>query len=178
MANTHTLLQTVTTTSNQASVTLGSGGTISQLYTDLKIIASLRSVGGTAAADQLRMTFNGSGSNYKDTAIYGDGGAVSTFKQTSNSWGFPGGVQSAPTTANIFTAGEIYIPNYVTSKYKSWSGNFATENNATQAFFYLAGGLWVDNSAITSITFTVDPGNSATGFATNSTFYLYGISNA
>jgi len=178
MANTYTFIEKVSATSNQASVTIGSGGTIPQTYTDLKLILSLRSVGATAGADQLRMTINGSSSSYADATTYGDGSAASAFLQTANVWGFPGGIQAPTTTANTFTSFEINFPDYTSAYYKSWTGEASTENNATQAFYYWTGGRWSNTAPITYITFTVDPGNGATGFATGSTFYLYGIKNS
>jgi hypothetical protein len=177
MPSTYTLIEKVTATSNQASVTLGSGGTIPQTYTDLKVLASVRSVGGTQGADSMRMTFNGSSTSFASLTLYGNGSSAGAFGGVT-SWGFGGAVEGAIFTANTFASTDIYLPNYRTSNSKSWSSDCVTENNATESYQYLAAGLWANSAAITYITFSVDPGNSATGFAANSTFYLYGISNA
>jgi hypothetical protein len=177
MATTYTLIEKVTTTNNQASVTLGSGGTIPQTYTDLKVLVSTRSVAGGQGADSMRMTFNGASTNFESQTLYGTGSSFGAFGGVT-SWGFGGAVEGAIFTASTFSSTDIYLPNYTTSNFKSWSSDCVTENNATESYQYIAAGLWANTAAITYITFSVDPGNGATGFAANSTFSLYGIKNA
>jgi hypothetical protein len=77
-------------------------------------------------------------------------------------------------TANTFSNGEIYIPNYAGSNYKSWSSDAVTENNATSADMSLVAGLTSITAAITSITIAGAAGN----LVQYSTAYLYGVSNA
>ena len=49
------------------------------------------------------------------------------------------------------------------------------ENNQSTAYIYVGGQLFSDTTAISSIQITEASGNS---LKTNSSFYLYGISNA
>jgi hypothetical protein len=72
----------------------------------------------------------------------------------------------------------MYIPNYTSSNYKSFSTDSVCESNA--ASVYAQGfwsGLWSDTSAITSISIAELAGAS-TNIAEHSTAYLYGISNS
>jgi hypothetical protein len=171
MANTMTLI---------ASSTVGSGGassidftSIPSTYTDLQIFFSTRDNGG-GPYNNLYVTFNGSSSGYSDRIIYGTGSAAAS---TSNS----GAAQiafaysdQAGATANTFSNGIIYIPNYAGSNNKSVSLDSVTENNATQSFAALAAGLWANSAAINRVTLTA-AGQTLVQY---STAYLYGINNA
>jgi hypothetical protein len=173
MANTYTLIEAQTLSSSQASITLGSGGTIPQTYTDLKIIYSVRTSRGSVGS-YFYVSFNGSTSNFSAKYVGGDGASAG-----SGSVNQLAGIETdANATASTFGNGEVYIPNYTsTANAKSYSGDSVTENNATAAFAYLIAGLWNPGTqaAITSITLTSESGGS---FVTNSTFYLYGIKNS
>lgn len=78
-------------------------------------------------------------------------------------------------TANTFSNGEIYIPNYTASANKPVSMFNVNENNATIAALspLVAAGLFSNTSAITSILFKQLSGNIASG----SSFYLYGLAS-
>jgi hypothetical protein len=78
-------------------------------------------------------------------------------------------------TANTFGNVDIYLPNYASSNYKSWSLDTVTENNATTAYMGLNAGLWSDTTAISSLVFSLTYG---TLFLQHSTAYLYGVKNA
>ena len=57
-----------------SSVTLGSGGTIPQTYTDLKIFASIRTNRTASNAENIRLQFNGdTSSSYSWRYIDGNG---------------------------------------------------------------------------------------------------------
>ena len=79
-------------------------------------------------------------------------------------------------TANTFGNHIIYIPNAFGSSYKSVSIDAVSETNATTAYSNIVAGLWSNSAAITSVALTEPNGGS--NFATNSTAYLYGVSNA
>lgn len=171
MANTYTLI---------ASSTVGSGGaasisftSIPSTYTDLCIKYSVRS-SGNPAATYAYITFNGSSSaSYGMRRLYGFSSTVAS-SESSNASSIAGAflVGGSDQTANTFGNGELYIPNYTSSNYKSVSGDSVDENNsATNSFKFLAAGLWSNTSAITSITLT----GETTNFAQYSTAYLYGI---
>ena len=153
-----------------ASVTLPATGTIPQTYTDLKLVYSARAtVAGTQ--EFINISFNGNTSNYSLRSLQGDGSAAS-----SNAWNFRwiGYAVGSTATASTFSNGELYIPNYTSSNFKSFSGDNVTENNITNAQSILTANLWSDTAAITTIALTVQGGSD---FVEGSTFYLYGISN-
>jgi hypothetical protein len=170
MANTYTLI---------SSVTVGSGGaanieftSIPNTYTDLKIVFSLRDASNTGDVwDWLDLTFNSNTSNYSARMLYGTGSATGgTSNTTQIKYGY---YTSSTATASTFGNGEIYIPNYLDSNYKSILGNAVSENNATAAIATLQAGLWSNSSTITSVKLT-----ARISFAQYSTAYLYGISKS
>ena len=163
MANTYTLIEAKTLGSSTASVTFTS---IPQTYTDLKVVYSARSTQASIAVG-VAFTFNASTSNFSSVVLYGDGATAAGF----NSARYAGSVTGSTATANTFNNTDIYIPNYTSSNYKSYSVDSVTENNATESYAYLASGLWSDTTALTSLTLTPDNGS----FVQHSTFYLYGI---
>ncbi len=157
-------------TGGAASVTLPATGTIPQTYTDLKLVYSARAtVAGTQ--EFINISFNGNTSNYSLRSLQGDGSAAS-----SNNWSFRwiGYAVGSTATASTFSNGELYIPNYTSSNYKSFSGDNVAERNDTNAQSILTANLWSDTAAITSIALSVQGGSN---FVEGSTFYLYGISN-
>ncbi len=162
------------TYSKIASVTVGSGGAssidflaIPQNYTDLVINYSIRG-GNASVVDGIFLRFNSdlTTGNYSNRRIYGSG--ASAVSDTSTAPMFYNGSSS---TSNTFTNASIYIPNYVGSTYKSWSGDAAHENNATTAYVTFVAGLWNNSSAINSIKMI--PENNT--FSQYSTATLYGI---
>jgi hypothetical protein len=171
MANTFTKIQTVT---------VGSGGaasieftSIPQTYTDLKIVLSARSSG----ENEYYITFNSNTANYASKYMYGNGSsAFSGSNPFGTSFAFVGSVNKSTTTASVFNNAEIYIPNYTSANYKSFSAETAQENNATEAYNWLTAGLWSNTSAITSIQ--IDLQNAPSNFTEYSTFTLYGIKSS
>ena len=151
-----------------ASVTLPATGTIPATYTDLKVVYSARSTQASIAVGAA-FTFNASTSNFSSKILYGSGSSAASFSQARYAGSMPG----STATASTFSNNEIYIPNYTSSNYKSYSVDTVTENNATESYAYIAAGLWSDTPALTSLTLTPDNGT----FVEGSTFYLYGISN-
>lgn len=171
MANTYKALQTVT---------VGAGGAASvsftnipATYTDLVIKASTRDARTGISVSDIRFNFNGSGvgTSISGRYMYGTGSAVtSTTISSSGELAF-GDADGA--TANTFGNAEIYIPNYVSSNFKSIYSDSVAENNATQGFQLLLAGLWSNTAPITSIAMT--PFTSP--FAQYTTFTLYGVFN-
>ena len=139
-------------------------------YTDLVVKVSARD-DRALTVDGVLISFNGSTSNFTNKYLDGDGASTSSGTIARLTANAPG----ATATGSVFGNGEIYIPNYASSNYKSFSGDSVTENNATAALAGLFANLWSDTAAITSITLT--PSNG-TLFDQYSTAYLYGISNA
>jgi hypothetical protein len=162
------------TYSKIATYTVGSGGVssmaflnIPQNYTDLVLKSSIRATGATSGGF---LTFNGITTGYSEMLLYGTGSATgsASISLAGLVWVF----ETVPSTAtaNTFSNGEIHIPNYTSSNFKSVSADNVQENNATAADGYLVSGLWSNTSAINSISIA-----SGSNFAQHSTFHLYGI---
>ena len=160
-----------------SSVTVGSGGaanieftSIPSTYTDLVIKNSLRATGATSGGF---LTFNNNTTGYSERLLYGTGSASGSANNSGAGFVWAFETVLSTYTANTFSNGDIYIPNYTSSNYKSVSVDNVQENNATASDQYLVAGLWSNTSAITSIKLA-----SGSTFAQHSTAYLYGISNA
>jgi len=160
------------------SVTVGAGGaanieftSIPATYTDLLMKISSRGTGtNDLGGYYYDVTFNNTSANRTGRYLSKLNNSPDTGTYTL--WGL-----SSPTdfTASTFSNGELYIPNYASSNYKSSSLDSANENNSdTTQRMTLSAGLWSDAAAITSIKLVQGNGN----FAQYSTAYLYGISNA
>ena len=161
-----------------ASVTVGSGGAASMgftsipaTYTDLVVKISSRT-NHSGYADGLDLTFNSNASSYTYRLLDGDGASASSSTGSAKVFGR---TNASTSTASTFGNSEVYVPNYASSNNKSFSANSVGENNATSADIRLAGNLWANSAAITSISITPQVGIS---FNQYSTAYLYGISNA
>jgi hypothetical protein len=172
MANTYTLIQSVTVGSGgAASIEFGS---IPQTYTDLKIVHSLRTTRASSAGT-LRLYLNGLSTNGSARVLYGEttgtGSLTSTFVHA-------GYMNDANLTASAFSSGEIYIPNYAGSTNKSFSSDSVTESNAStyqSGVQALVAGLWSSTAAITAITLILQDGGSLVQYSSAS---LYGIKNS
>ena len=172
MANTFELIESTTLGSAQSSVTIGSGGTIPQTYTDLCVKMSIRGT-KTGTGEGLFMSINGLTTNRSWKWIYGAGSGSGGSSGGSDH--MIGNMTASSSTSNTFSNIELYIPNYAsTSQYKTISVDTVDENNATSAFMTLLASLWSSNSAITSLTFAPEANN----FDVGSSFYLYGVKNA
>ena len=166
MANTHTLIQ---------SVTVGSGGAanieftlIPQTYTDLLLLCSLDQSSSSVVAD---IRFNGLSTNLSSRLLLGDGSTASSITSTAlRSYG----TNPSDFTASIFSNMTIYIPNYSGSTNKSVSIDAVTENNGTEGFCSFTAGLWSASAAITQITLIANGGN----MLEYSSISLYGIKNS
>jgi hypothetical protein len=169
MATTYTLIENITLATSAASITFSA---IAADWTDLKIVCSTRDTStADSAGNILHIKFNGSSSGFSQKLLYGTGSSAS-------SGSYPqmiGESATNATTSNTFGSTEVYIPNYTSSSFKSYSGDSVNENNATGAYATLAAGLWSSVDSITSITILP---SGAWNLVANSTFSLYGISNS
>lgn len=173
MANTYTLIASSTISSATHSVTFNS---IPNTYTDLLIDFSLRSDYGNNVHEG-QFTFNSVTTGYGQVFFVGDGSAANSYGPQTNqpaaTWSLA--INGSASTANTFSNGEIYIPNYSsTTLNKTWSTTAVTENNATTAATWMVGGINTSTTAaISSITFYA--WQTFINFVSGSTFYLYGI---
>jgi hypothetical protein len=170
---TYTLITSNTLASPAASVTFSA---IPATFTDLILRLNVRGESTPPAGDRIKIIFNANTSAiYSLTYMYGFG-----------SDGYGGGVASSLTnmylrytddadyTANTFGSAELYIPSYAASTNKPMGGRSVQEginNNQRQS---ITAGLFQSTAAISSMQILPYENN----WATNSTFYLYGISNA
>lgn len=169
MPKTYTPIARTTLTSAAANVTFSS---ISGSYTDLILTVNARTTSMTDTYDALQIQFNSdTASNYSDTAIYGDGSAVSSQRRTSQS--ASGIARLSPGTGPFLgmDATIINIQNYSnTTTYKT----MLSRSNAMNEYYEVGAlvGLWRSTAAINAIKLYPAV---ASGFAIGSTFTLYGI---
>jgi hypothetical protein len=156
------------------TVTVGSGGSASinfasipQTFTDLVVVTSLRTT-RSAIAEQVYISFNGSSASFTNRALYGNGSSATSFNANRDVVNAP----SANATANTFSNGTIYLPNYTSSSNKAFSSDDVTEHNGTEAYQFIIALLWANTAAITSLTLTPGAGGS---FVQHSSASLYGI---
>ena len=172
-------LATVTLSATASSITFAG---IPTGYKHLQIRGIHRTTGAFNVGD-IYMQVNGeSGSNYANHVLVGDGTSVASTgggNRTSvmgfdyyNSIGATG-------LANAFATCIIDILDYANVfKFKTirfLEGRDFNSNN-TDSRVYFESGLWMNTSAITSITFSaLNGGGAAANIDTNSTFALYGV---
>ena len=167
MATTYTLIDKSILGSNQSSVTFSS---ILSTYTDLMLSYSVRGT-NVDGFRGLRLSVNGSTANLSVQQLQGLGsGTPGSYTGTNDI----GAGNTAGSTSNTFTSGQIYFTNYTSSNNKSFSGETAGETNATFAILQMYGGLYSSSSAISSLSIAFDVGQIVSG----SSFYLYGIKNS
>ncbi|MBI4034362.1 DUF2190 family protein, partial [Candidatus Saccharibacteria bacterium] len=133
-------------------------------YSDIKVIASLR---GTAVASYIRpqVTFNGdSAANYAWA-----GAQTSSITDSAGYWIVP----AANTDANVFSATEITVTDYLAAKYKGVkvSSGFSSKQTGVYADYTVSGGSWYNTAAINRITVAPASGNWLAG----SRLEVYGI---
>ena len=135
----------------------------------IKIAARSTSTGD----DSLGLYLNGVQTNRSGTFLVGTGTARSASRTTYRNIGATPGTN---TTTNTFSNVELYIPNYKSSLFKSFTANGINENNAAASVQSMFAGLWSSTAAITSLGF--DNATSGANYAAGSTFSLYGIKNS
>jgi hypothetical protein len=173
MANTYTLIEAKTLSTTTASVTFSS---IPSTYTDLKLVYSARNNASTSVEGQDSwFYFNGAQSNRDSKVLFGTGsGTGSTTINEAAVFRLLRTLNPSNYTSSTFSNTEVYIPNYLSSNYKSFSVDGVNENNGTEAGLSFTAGIWNSTAAITSITIGAVNGN----LVQYSTAYLYGISNS
>jgi hypothetical protein len=182
MPTTYVAIAKTLLTGSQASVTFSS---IPSTYTDLVVVFSVRGDATYEAnnGDAMAMRINGSSTaQYSVTYLTGQGSSTGSGRRsTGNADSFIriyGGVNANSSTANTFSSGEIYLPNYAESTNKPISTTATTEINSTTGnTIYAEAQLWSNTSAINSLEFTYTY-NASSRFVSGSSFYLYGIKNS
>jgi len=169
-----TLIGTVTLSSTNTTITFSS---IPQTMTDLMLVRSMLSDSSAGPASSANITFNGSSAGYSERILYNNisgGGASGIRSGTYFDWAGLTAASGSGSTANTFSSGTLYIPNYTSANAKIISSDAVQETNSSNGSYwnyYSVAGLWSGTAAITSITLTSSAGN----FVTGSTVSLYGI---
>ena len=158
-----------------ATTTVGSGGTstitfssIPATYTHLQIRGIARTTSGTNVDFRIQMNSD-TGSNYARHSLRGDGTNVNGEANASQIYMWLD--RAIPGATDIFGDVVIDILDYAnTSKYKTMRGLGGADRNGS-GIIALSSGLWMDTSAITTLTITLETGS----FAEYSSIALYGI---
>lgn len=164
----------IATTTLSTSASSVSFTSIPSGYTHLQVRAIARSTTGGTAQDEIQLTVNSdTGSNYAYHFIYGNGSSAVASNGTSQTYIRSAFAPRASATANSFGGLVIDILDYGnTSKNKTIRSLSGGDLNDSNGLIALCSGVWMSTSAITSITFKPESGNS---FPQYSQFALYGI---
>jgi hypothetical protein len=147
---------------------------IPQNFDDLMIQFSVRAnLGSGFGFDDLGLRLNrDAGGNYQNAILRSREGSAQAGRGGGSSitlYASP----AASATANTFGNGQIYLPNYTSARNKSVNiEGFSENNSATLVQGGIGSGVWLNTSAITSLTIESLNG---WGFAQNSSISLYGI---
>jgi hypothetical protein len=172
-----TAFESIASVTGDGSATTLTFSSIPATFKHLQIRGISRRASGTGIADISIRLNSDTGSNYAYHLLQGNGSAVAasgSASQTSILWShiLPGTNQAA----SSYGAGIADIHDYASAtKNKTLRLISGFESNAasTGDRIYLSSGLWMDTSAITSISLI-----SADAFDTSSNFALYGIKGA
>jgi hypothetical protein len=169
MPNTYTLIASATVgAGNAATIDFSS---IPSTYTDLHIVASLRTI-NSAVTDDLYLRFNGSTSSaYAYRTLQGNGTTTVSQSGSNSTYQYIGVIDGATATANCFSNTSIYVPNYASSSKKTTSVDGVMETNAKTAYSSIIANLWDSTAAINQVTLI----GGYNSFVQYSTAYLYGI---
>ena len=168
MPSTYEPIATTTLVSAQSSVTIGSGGTIPQTYTDLVLVCSTQA---SLSGQGQSLEFNGdTASNYSATIMRGNGSTAVSARVSNVQAALLSNIAEPPTSGfGVYIAN---IQNY--NNATTFKTILCRSNNASAGTEAIVN-LWRKTpEAITSIKIAISGGN----FAIGSTFTLYGIKAA
>jgi len=162
-------IATTTLSSTASSVTFSS---IPSTYTHLQIRFIARCT-ATQVSKNITTQINGdTGSNYSRHYLSGNGSAASSGADTSATVIYGGLATGTGGASNVFGVNVFDILDYTnTNKYKTFRILSGYDDN-TQGQAYYNSGLWLNTSAITSITLATE---GSFNFSQYSSFALYGI---
>ena len=166
-------IETVTVGSGgAASITFMAVGDIPSEYTDLLVVFSGRSTQTDFPVTDVLVNFNSTGANLSQRNLRGYGGGVTSQTRTDL---LLGNMPSSSNTANTFSNGAMYVPNYRASAAKSVSVDSVSETGNAGTFDWwvnIHSSLWNDTSPITSIGIAPSGGHNFVQYTSAS---LYGI---
>ncbi len=161
-------IATVTVGTAQSTITFSS---IPQVYKHLQI--RFMNPAGATSGD-ISAQFNGdTGGNYRRHYLGGDGGG-STFSGASGASSTNVSIGYGANTSGTYpSVGIVDILDYTnTNKYKVTRALTGQDVNGTGGYNFYFSGLWINTSAITSISIFNSGSNN---FVTNTKVALYGI---
>lgn len=156
------LISSTTLSATASAITFSN---IPQIYTDLFIYTSLRTIEDSINSSYL--SFNSSATSFGGIFLQGNGSTVSGGSEAR----VGGYVTHSFLRSSTFSNNRIYIPNYSGSSAKYYSVDMVQENNTTDSRHGIFAGRWDNTSAITSISII----SSSSSLAAQSSAYLYGI---
>ena len=171
MPSTYKLISSNILSTTASSVTFSD---IPATFTDLVVRLSYRQ---TTNSHNYTLSVGTGAGLYSETSFHTSNLGSTTAARTSNT--SPFGTTSflfgnaSGDTADTFGISEVYIPNYLANDSKPVSLISVRERNSTSRGIGHIAGLYRVSSAISQIV--ISP---SVGFATGSSFYLYGISNS
>jgi hypothetical protein len=167
-------IASATGTGSSATITFSS---IPQTYQHLQIRGIVRNDEATTGIRVLQMRLNSdTGSNYALHALFGDGSSVDVAGLSTQTQIIiaSGVVSRGGNTANILGATIIDIHDYANTSKNTTTRHFSGLDLNGSGRVLLNSGLWIDTSAVTSISLITSAGN----FNTQTQFALYGIKGA
>ena len=167
-------IQTATVDSGgAATITFSS---IPQTYTHLQLRCLTRTARGVNYLTGVYMNFNSdstAGHYYATHLLYGTGASAGATVDNSSTYTYAGYAASANQTANAFGTSIVDILDYTnTSKNKTVRVLSGVDINGVNGEMDFMSGLWIQTSAINSITLTLYTGAN---FSQYSSIALYGI---
>lgn len=150
-------------------------GSIPSTYNHLLLVASLRVSNNNAASARESMGIRINGANSTGYRLYGTGSSVSAGSLTGDYWF--GEVNSQSSITGGFASLQLLIPNYNSSSTKSLVSECVYENNASEAWQFLANGTTASSDPVTSITIRNYGGEANVPIQQYSSATLYGISS-
>ena len=169
----YTLIQTVTLTSSQASISFNS---IPATFDDLVLVGSLRCFfsAGSPITQSGGVFINSLAADTTTRRLLGNGSSASSGSLSASEF-YIGEIAGNGSTSNTFSSLQLYIPNYKGSQQKSLSSDMVSENNATQATQFIAAGLCTKTAAVTSLTLRIFGAEPNVSLVTGTSVSLYGV---
>lgn len=159
--------QTITGTTNGCTFI-----NIPQTFTDLKLVASVRTAEASAMSNFRFKVNYSTTSDYTSRYMSGVGSGAASFGSQSDDVMWITSAPGANATANTFGNTEVYIPNYKSGDWKSVIINSVATTTATTSNQDIRAGLIKQTGPITMVQFISAAGAN---FAVGSTFSIYGI---
>jgi len=172
------LIQRVAGTGSSATITFSN---IPQTYQHLQLRWISKNTGTVEGIQTISVQFNSdTAGNYITHYLRGNGSTASATSSSTSETNISllaAGTTNSTSLSNTMGAGILDIHDYKsTTKNKTIRSFYGNDANIASTDFRatLASGLWINTSAITSITLT----SSANNFTTSSSFALYGFKGA